>query len=287
MGSNILKAIKNIKKYNKFDLNLIYPIKSKISTENRIQTVGKGLEIFVKDSFSNSFDKLNKLDIYKNYFSYFGNANNPPDSMLINSDAIEVKKISSHKSEIQLNSSFPKSKLYCHDPLINTACRTCEKWSEKDMLYTFGIFDSKNKTKLKSLAFIYGNCFAADEEIYLNVKNKITSVIKNIPDSESTNEIGRINKVDPLGITKLRVRGMWIIKNPYRIFDNLFKYEQNKHNFTLFALMTKNKFNSFPEEDKKDIIHDKTIIYEEIIIPNPNNPVKIIEGVMLRYDSDE
>lgn len=32
-----------------------------------------------------------------------------------------------------------------------------------------------------------------------------------------TKEIGRLNKVDPVGITYLRIRGMWGIKNPVDI----------------------------------------------------------------------
>jgi hypothetical protein len=57
-----------------------------------------------------------------------GNANNPPDSMLKGGDAIEVKKVGSHSSQIQLNSSFPKDKLHSHDRLITRECVNCEEW---------------------------------------------------------------------------------------------------------------------------------------------------------------
>lgn len=62
----------------------------------------------------------------------------------------------------------------------------------------------------------------------LKIKNKLVDIIKDIPDSEKTNELGRINRVDPLGVTKLRIRGMWLLENPYKIFNNLFKYDSNK-----------------------------------------------------------
>lgn len=56
MGTNILKAIVNIKNLNQYDLNEIYPPKSEMSITNRIQNVGSGLETFIKDSFSDSFN---------------------------------------------------------------------------------------------------------------------------------------------------------------------------------------------------------------------------------------
>ena len=36
---------------------------------------------------------------------------------------------------------------------------------------------------------------------------------------------GKIKKVDPLGITDLRVRGMWSIFHPVRVFDYLPKMD--------------------------------------------------------------
>ena len=36
---------------------------------------------------------------------------------------------------------------------------------------------------------------------------------------EETEELGRINMIDSLGITKLRVRGMWISQNPWKVFS--------------------------------------------------------------------
>lgn len=282
MGTNILKAIINIKNLNQYDLNEIYPPKSEMSITNRIQNVGSGLETFIKDSFSDSFNEINKIDFHSKYFSYCGNANNPPDSMLKNGDAIEVKKIKSYKSQIQLNSSFPKNKLYSHDPLITNACITCEEWDEKDIIYAIGVINDDKK--FESLAFIYGDCFAADEEVYLKVKNKLVDTIKDIPDSEETNELGRINNVDPLGVTNLRIRGMWLLKNPFKIFENIFHYDNKKQKFTLFTLMKKDKFESFSHSDRELIINDDEIKYEEVKILDPNNPIKQIDAILIRFD---
>ena len=36
-------------------------------------------------------------------------------------------------------------------------------------------------------------------------------------DLSETQELGRINKVDQLGVSSLRIRGMWIFQNPRKI----------------------------------------------------------------------
>ena len=99
---------------------------------NRVNNVGDALECFIKDGFSNSFileDEAIRLKNYNKYFSYLGNKNNPPDLILKNSDAIEIKKIESINSSLALNSSYPKNKLYANSPMLTKACKECENWS--------------------------------------------------------------------------------------------------------------------------------------------------------------
>lgn len=282
MKTDTLKAIINIKNLEKTDFNEIYPQNSEMINVNRIQNVGSALECFVKDAFSNSFEEIDKKETYRKYFSFLGSANFPPDSMLINGDAIEVKKANSINTEIQLNSSYPKSKLMVNDTMITSACKNCEEWFEKDMLYTFGTFI--NKTQLKTLLFVYGNCFAAEDIVYRTVRERITDSIESLPDSEVTKELGRINKVDPLGITKLRIRGMWLLENPFKIFSNIFNYGRHEQEFTLISLMLKEKFDSFSKESKDMISNDKDIIIKDVEIEDPNNPIKLLDAIMIRYD---
>jgi NgoPII restriction endonuclease len=118
---------------------------------NRINAVGDALEEFIKDAFADTFnenDSQSKLNRYARTFSWSGNANNPPDLILRYGDAIEVKKIQSLNSQIALNSSYPKSKLFANSPLIAFACRQCEEWTEKDLIYAIGVV---NKEKLRLL----------------------------------------------------------------------------------------------------------------------------------------
>lgn len=101
--SNILKALKVIIDNSISDLVNYYKGK------NRINSVGDALECFVKDILANAIsenDESSKLEKYNEVFSYLGNQNNPPDFILRNGDAIEVKKIESLRASIALNSSY-------------------------------------------------------------------------------------------------------------------------------------------------------------------------------------
>ena len=121
---NILDAIVNIIQLPNLNVNDL------TSGNNRATNVGDGLENFIKDAFSNNLsnDKNDKLENYSNTFSYECSKTTPPDLMLIKGDAIEVKKTESVRSELQLNSSHPKSKLLSSSPLINNHCKTCEEY---------------------------------------------------------------------------------------------------------------------------------------------------------------
>ncbi len=59
-----------------------------------------------------------------------------------------------------------------------------------------------------------------------------------------TNELGKVKKVDPLGVTDLRIRGMWHIANPYKIFDYIYKFDENAK-FQLICLVLKEKYKTF------------------------------------------
>lgn len=86
---------------------------------NRVNNMGAALEEYIKDLFAGSFGMEEKERVIRlsEVFSYLGNNSNPPDAMLKDGDAIEVKKIESNGSSLALNSSYPKQTLkkYKHD----------------------------------------------------------------------------------------------------------------------------------------------------------------------------
>ncbi|MDY0181322.1 NgoPII family restriction endonuclease [Aliarcobacter skirrowii] len=281
--SNILKAF----------INTINSYQSNISTmtngNNRANNMGDGLEEFIKNIFAgtiNETNEQNRLIKFSQTYSYSGNKNNPPDLILQNSDAIEIKKLESHNTAIALNSSYPKAKLFSNSSMITTTCRNCEKnWTVKDMLYVIGNVP-KNTNSLKSLWLVYGDCFCADKEVYERIKDTISIGITTIPNVEftETNEIGKVKKVDPLGITDLRIRGMWHIENPTKIFNYLYKYDETK-SFQLICLMKKEKYESLPLVDRQILenLNNPNVSVSDVRIKNPNNPVQLMDGKLLVF----
>ncbi|MEG1611766.1 MAG: NgoPII family restriction endonuclease [Alistipes sp.] len=253
---------------------------------NRVNNAGKALEEYIQDVFAGSVATDNEEErnqLRSTTFSYLGNQNNPPDSMLRNGDAIEVKKIESDDSSLALNSSYPKAKLYANSPMISECCRLCEPWSEKEMIYAVGVV---KKSILSSLALVYGENYCADKLVYERIKNTLKTGVESIPNVEfaETKELGRVNRVDPLGITYLRVRGMWGIENPFKVFDYLYKRD-NAYKFNLMVIMNKTKYASFNNTTRLTELQQThpNLSITEVNIKSPNNPALLVPAILITY----
>jgi hypothetical protein len=279
--SNLIQAILNIVNSTQIEIGTM------TTGNNRANNMGDGLEEYIKNIFASTINETNeqkRLETFSHVYSYNGNKNNPPDLILKNSDAIEIKKLESYNTAIVLNSSYPKAKLFSNSTMITTACRTCEaNWSEKDMLYVIGNVP-KNTNILKSLWLVYGDCFCADKEIYERIKETISNGITSIPDVEftETNELGKVKKVDPLGITDLRIRGMWHIENPAKIFNYIYQYDDTK-SFQLICLMKSSKYYSFSNKDRDLLEKNTNILINDVKIKNPNNPANLLDAKLLVF----
>lgn len=281
METNILKAFNNLSKSESFRLTELY------SGQNRMNNVGTALEYFVKDIFCSSIDVIG-LDIkdkkHSEDLSYLGNQNNPPDFIVKNGDAVEVKKIAGLVGSIQLNSSYPKSKLHRDDVRLRKSCRECDggNWSEKDILYVVG---SVSNGAIKVLWFVYGDCYAADREVYEKTFKSISKKIHEIDQLEftaKTNEIAGVRKIDPLGITYLRVRGMWGIDTPHKVFGPLTGFNRES-DFSAFALMLDEKYKSFSKQDRDDIESNLKIKIKSVEIKSPNNPANYLKAKLICF----
>lgn len=273
-----------IKAFNTLCDTVIEEFNENYNVNNRVNQVGDALEKFIKDLYANTLNTTDSVPGHQKVFSYLGNKNNPPDVILRNSDAIEIKKVETTGGDIALNSSFPKDFLYKDDSLITAACKNCEQdtpWHKKDMLYVVGVVNNK---LLRGLWFVYGDCYAADREIYRRIKDTVTAGISTLDlDLLPTNEIAKINKVDPLGITNLRVRGMWSIQHPSKAFSRL--QLDTSSPFFAHLIVSKKKFDSFNDEDIKTL-HSIVEKQESVSIKNceiqdPNNPANNIEAVVV------
>jgi len=279
MKTNILDAIYNIVKNGNY---LINPIET---GRNRANNKGEALENFIKDAFANTFSSNNEMERLENYnkvFSWLGSQNNPPDIMIKNGDAIEVKKIENINSALALNSSYPKAYLDSNSKMITKDCRDCEDWTKKNLIYCVGFLPT---TQLKSLWLVYGDIYSANQQTYERIKESISSGITTIPDIvfSETKELGRVNNVDPLGITNLRIRGMWQIENPRKVFDYL--HDQTNNQFELVSIIPKSKYNSFSKIsiDRFEQLIGKELSMINTKVKDPNNPAKFIEVKYIKY----
>lgn len=222
---------------------------------------------------------------YNEVFSYIGNNKNPPDAIIRNGDAIEVKK-NNQSNKVQLNSSYPSKKLNNNSMMINKRCRECEGvngWTEKDLVYFVG---ELGNNKLKYLTITYGDCFAANEDVYFSVKNTIKEKVNGIEGFtfEETNELGKINNIDKLSITDLRIRGMWIMDNPRSIFSYVLdEYNNVLSDMNVFLIMQTEKYNSFSSEDRAMVEQNNLLHIHDIRIKNPDNPEDMMDAKLIYY----
>ena len=171
--------------------------------------------------------------------------------------------------------------------MITNSCKHCEDdiggWKEKDLIYFVG---NVNKNKLKCLTIVYGDCYSASDEIYSRIKSKIKNGVEEINGIEfiHTNEIGKLKKVDPLGITDLRIRGMWHIENPRKVFNYAIdKYYDDNNEMNVFLILRKEKYDSFIEEDRKLVEENPFLQINDIKIKNPDNPANLIDAKLISY----
>jgi hypothetical protein len=277
--TNVLEAIIRIIEYDNFE------IKESQSGRNRMNNMGEALELFIKNAFSDAletYDEFERLKKYNSEFSWTGNQNHPPDIMIKGGDAIEVKKTQSPNSSLALNSSYPKANLSSTSPMITKECRECEDWNTKDIIYCIG---HTSDTNLNSLWMVYGDLYAAKHETYQIIKTTIAEGITEIPNVEfsETKELGRINKVDPLGITNLRIRGMWQIENPRRVFSYL--NTPTGYEFELVTIIKTSKYNSFADDSKISLmsLEHENFCVSDVKVKDPNNPVKFIDCKLITY----
>lgn len=278
--TNILEAIYNIIQ------NPVTELYSHYSGRNRMNNIGEALETYIKDAFANTIsekEELKKIERYNEVFSWLGNQNHPPDIMIRGGDAIEVKKIQSANSDLALNSSYPKSSVIAESRMITNECRNCEKWTEKDLIYCVG---NTSDSKIKSLWLVYGDIYAAQHKTYQVIRDKIIKGINEISNVEfaETNELGRVNRLDPLGITNLRIRGMWQIQNPRKVFSYL-NIKPND-NFQLVSIMSAEKYYSFSQESRIKIEKEiyEGFLIKDVRIRNSNNPAELINAKLLIFN---
>ena len=279
MQHSIVDAIVNFVK------NPVTLLVREYHSRNRANNAGEALEEYVKDLFAGTFtlredERLEKLE---DVFSYLGNNSNPPDAMLRGGDAIEVKKIESLDASLALNSSYPKHTIRSDSTMISEACRVAEDWTEKDMLYVVG---SVHNNILKHLVMVYGLDYCASESCYLRLKSHIAQGVNSIDGVEfaETRELGRVNRVDPLGITYLRVRGMWGIENPWTVFNYVYRRDMRKK-LNFMCLINERKWAALPNTSRiLDLARvNPKLNVSDVRIKDPDNPARLNAAKLIQF----
>ena len=289
MESNIVRAIINIYNSNERpNLKKYAGILSNIQDKNKAKAMGAELESYSKDIFAGTYnvnDVTKKLEKYNKIFSYLGGSKNPPDFIIKNGAAVEVKKVES-TGDLQLNSSSPKKVLKSTSDKLTEECRNCEdNWTEKDMIYIIANQNKDNKM-VESIWLIDAKCYVADESIYLNAFKLVKDAISNIDglNTVKSKEFARIGKIDELDITKLRVRAMWTLQHPSIVF-NSFVSEDDSNKFRVYALILKETFESYPDNDIEELdkmIDNGKITKVDTTVSDPDDKSKNLNVVLLK-----
>ena len=272
---------------NNIDIIKLYTLNSNIFS-NRIVSIGDVMEMFVKDLYANTLhiEDFNEKNLYfEKTFSYISKQSSPPDLIVRGYEAIEIKKQDSLTySDLPLNSSYPRDYIYADSKMLTSECRKCEEgWDKKPLVYVVGNIDKKNKF-LNSVWFAVGNCFCADREVYENVQKIIEdTIISNDSLSfKETNELGRVSNIDALNYSNLRIRGMWNLKHPGKIFGGFLYNEIGDNLRTNYRLiMLEEDFNKASKDTRFALmqkVENKVIEKIDIQIKNPNNPREFLNA---------
>jgi len=284
MEINLLAAINNIVN------NPITDIITHYKTTKRFNKVEKAIELYIQDIFcnANNFDSVfDKWEIFSKYFAFFGNFRRFPNIIIKNGDGILFKTITETNAPIKLNSFYPRDKLYKQDSIMAKHSIEGEDWQEKDLLY---IIIELNNQCLKSIWFLYGDCFIADKEIYEYIQNRVKQGLEEAYDVEvcidNPNELGTVEHIDPLDITSLQIKGSWFIENPNLVFEDYIDPNiQSK--FSVHAVMLKTKYDGFPIAQRKNLEKlqdkDKNFNIKDVKIRWPNNTVKLLEAKFISF----
>jgi hypothetical protein len=167
--------------------------------------------------------------------------------------------------------------------MISAASKRAENWTEKDIIYAVGVVRNNN---LKHLCMVYGLDYCASAECYIRIKATIKNGVETIPGIEfaESRELGHINKVDPLGITYMRVRGMWGIVNPWEVFSYVYK-RNPKRNFNFMCIINNEKWATFDNTSELEALskNNANLTISDIKIKNPDNPARLVNAKLIAF----
>lgn len=284
--TNVLVALKNILDRNSSILTPIF------RSNGSANAAGDSLEFFVKDMFCTGASQYQyeheKMRKYNEYLSWTGNSSNFPDFIIKGGVGVEPKKLNNLSySSLALNSSYPKDYIYPDSQNLPRGINE-EEWERKGVLYVAGNLNTQNN-KLLSLWFAYGNTMVADRSVYLNLIDEIRDAVASTNATLiASKELARAKGIDPLKLSNLRVRGMYELEHPHKVFSEYITRDDIPLEASkIYVVMLSDDYNALEEQpDFSTHFASGKLKRTEINIPNPNNPTETLEAILFEGWTD-
>jgi len=291
MDNPLIGKIYNMTKISNEDAKVFYLKNYPKTTKDRSpdpNKIGAPLERFSKAMFC-GFSPLDGTDLHHNEIVHNGGTNNPPDYVLKEPlTAVEVKqsRISSKKScsfSSELNSSPPYNKMCIDKTKAKPDFDILLKEHERDCIDVIYQLGGVLDDRVVRDVCIYGDCFADDIRLFwdqyvVKLGNKLLGAGEEIKkegyntpkDHKDGNELYRIDNIDRLGRTWLRVRGMWMYEFKKYLVEDVginFKAE-NMNKYYSYNIISKKMYNNLSNSDK-EWLNESNIEKKDIQITNP------------------
>lgn len=297
--TNVLIALANILDRDSTRLTPIF------RSNGSANAAGDSLEYFVKDMFCTGAEKYQydheKDKEYKKYLSWSGDSKHFPDLIVDGGVGVEPKKVNNtSKGKIALNSSFPKDYIYPDTqniPTKDNGYLECG-WTRKPIIYAVGNLNTKkgeDENKLISLWLVYGNTFVADNDSYKTLVSEVRNAISKNTNADldgKSKELARAHGIDPLKYTNLRVRGMYELEHPAKVFESYISdidFPENKSH--IYVVILKSDFDAIKHDmgneweslnDKlNNYVKERRLIIKSIEVADPNNLEANLDAVIL------
>ncbi|XNN69253.1 NgoPII family restriction endonuclease [Bacillus pumilus] len=284
--TNVLVALKNILDRNSCILTPIF------RSNGSVNAAGDSLEYFVKDMFCTGASQYQyeheKMRKYNEYLSWTGNSSNFPDFIVKGGVGVEPKKLNNQSyTSLALNSSYPKDYIYPNSQNLPKFIDE-DEWDKKDVIYVAGNLNTANN-KLLSIWFAYGNTMVANRSIYLNLIDEIREAIASTNATlMESKELARAKGIDLLKLSNLRVRGMYELEHPHKVFSKYISRDDIPIGASkIFLIMLVEDYIAIEEKPDLSIyLASGKLKKTEINIPNPNNPNESLKAILFEGWTD-
>lgn len=262
MTRNLLDGLRDLAE-GKFSWKISKAKKARV--RGSVQSKGESLEEIFKDILCGvTRSKTGSRPVlYERHLAYQGGKRNPPDAILRggeDGDAFEVKKVLNNQ-KLQLNSSHPHSSIERGKSRLTVKANRIEpetEWNKRDLFYVVGDIEI-GKAKGNWLWVVEGQVIAQETSYYEQLEKRIRESISESLGASGlafsvSNELGRVDDVDHLKRTDLRIRGMWLLSNPKALFaDDLQANVSLAAHCTVITLLTKSKWDRLLSLSSQDL----------------------------------